>query len=101
MNFEWDEPKNEINIQKHELDFFDVWEMFEAPILLENDTRRDYGENRLIGIGILRNFVAVVVFTERKSDIIRVISLRRANRHERKKFFKYLQNQLGTPGSND
>lgn len=101
MNFEWDESKNNTNIRKHELDFFDAWEMFEAPVLVVHDTRREYGEHRFIGIGILRNLATAVVFTERKDDIIRIISLRRANRHERKKFIKFIENQLGTFGSDD
>ncbi len=101
MNFEWDESKNQINISKHGLDFFDAWEMFEAPVLMYSDTRQDYGEGRFIGIGILRNFVVVVVFTERNGDTIRIISFRRARKNERKKFFKYLQDELGPSSGND
>ena len=96
MNFEWDEQKNQANILKHGLDFFDAWEIFEGPILEFSDTRYAYDEDRNIGIGFLRNFIVVVVFTERIGDTIRIISLRRAVKHERIKFFKYIQNELGT-----
>jgi hypothetical protein len=83
------------------LDFFDAWEIFEAPVLVEPDLRYDYGETRYLGIGFLRNIIVLVVFTERNGDTIRIISLRKAKRDEREKFFKYLQNQLGTAGGDE
>lgn len=90
MQFEWDEAKNLENIRKHEIDFADVPEMFEAPMLSELDDRFDYGEDRWFGIGFLGNGVAVVVWTERKNNIIRIISARRANRYERQRLEQYL-----------
>lgn len=90
MQFEWDEAKNLENIRKHEIDFTDVPEMFDRPMLVELDDRLDYGEDRWFGIGLLGNGVAVVVWTERQNDVIRIISARRANRHERKKLEQYL-----------
>ncbi|BAY31999.1 hypothetical protein NIES2107_38850 [Nostoc carneum NIES-2107] len=92
MQFEWDEAKNLENIQKHQIDFADVPEMFDSPMLIEFDDRFDYGEERWIGISFLRNLVAVVVWTERQGDVIRIISARRANRYERKRFEQYLAN---------
>ena len=59
-------------------------------MLTEIDRRTDYGEDRWIGIGFLRNGVAVVVWTERQDDIIRIISARKANRYERQRFEQYL-----------
>ncbi|MGM3307540.1 BrnT family toxin [Anabaena sp. WFMT] len=90
MQFEWDEAKNLENIRKHQIDFADVPEMFDSPMLIEEDERFDYGEERWLGIGFLGNGVAVVVWTERQGDVIRIISARRANRYERKKFEQYL-----------
>lgn len=90
MQFEWDEVKNLENIRKHEIDFADVPEMFEAPMLIELDDRFDYGEDRWLGIGFLGNGVAVVVWTERQNDVIRIISARRANRYERQRLEQYL-----------
>gem|GEM_PF-3742018 len=43
-----------------------------------------------IRIGFLGNGVAVVVWTERRNDVIRIISARRANRYERQKLEQYL-----------
>jgi uncharacterized protein len=90
MRFEWDEAKNLENIRNHQIDFADVSEMFESSMLIEPDDRFDYGEDRWLGIGFLGNGIAVVVWTERRGDVIRVISARRANRHERQRFEKYL-----------
>lgn len=90
MQFEWDEAKRAENIVKHRIDFADVPEMFDGPMLSELDKRTDYGEERWLGIGFLRNTVAVVVWTERQYDIIRIISARRANRYERQRFEQYL-----------
>ena len=90
MLFEWDEAKNLENIRKHKIDFADVPQMFNSPMLTELDDRFDYGEDRYIGIGFLANGVAVVVWTERQENTIRIISARKANRYERQKFQEYL-----------
>ena len=61
-----------------------AWKIrFESPMLIELDDRFDYGEERWFGIGFLGNGVAVVVWTERQGDVIRIISARKANRYER------------------
>ncbi|MBW4454087.1 MAG: BrnT family toxin [Nostoc indistinguendum CM1-VF10] len=64
--------------------------MFDSTMLIELDNRFDYGEERWLGIGFLSNGVAVVIWTERQSDVIRIISARRANRYERQRFEQYL-----------
>ena len=64
--------------------------MFDNPMLIELDERFDYGEERWIGIGFLRNGVAVVVWTERQDNVVRIISAPRANRYERQQLEQYL-----------
>jgi hypothetical protein len=90
MQFEWDNAKNLENIRKHRIDFVDVPAMFDAPMLIELDERFDYGEERWSGIGFLQSGVAVVVWTERQENVIRIISARRANRYERQRLEQYL-----------
>jgi uncharacterized protein len=90
MQFEWDEAKNLENIRRHEIDFADVSEMFDSPMLIEPDVRFDYSEDRWFGIGFLGNGIAVIIWTERQGDVIRVISVRRANRYEQQRFEQYL-----------
>lgn len=95
MNFEWDENKRAENIGKHELDFADARQIFDAPMLVDNDRREDYGERRFIGFGFLKNLVVAVVFTEPDEQTIRIISLRRALKYEREQFEKYIGHELG------
>jgi len=95
MNFEWDHAKNDENIRKHYLDFSEAYQIFDGPMLFGTDDRFDYGEVRVLGIGVLRNLVVVIVFTEINDDTIRIISLRKALNKERVKFYEYLRNQLG------
>lgn len=90
MKFEWDEAKNLENIRKHQIDFADVPQIFDSPMLIELDDRFNYGEDRWFGIGFLDNLIVVVIWTERKGDVIRIISARKANRYERQKFEQYL-----------
>jgi uncharacterized DUF497 family protein len=92
MKFEWDEDKNQANIRRHRIDFADVPPVFDGPMVVALDTRKNYGEDRLIGIGLLINSVVVIVFVERTADTIRIISARKADRHEREKFKKEIRN---------
>ncbi len=82
MTYTWDEEKNRVNIRKHGIDFLDVSAMFQHPMVTFLDQRQDYGEDRWIGIGILKTLLAVVVFTEPKPDTVRIISARKATRNE-------------------
>ncbi|MBD2677861.1 MULTISPECIES: BrnT family toxin [Nostoc] len=55
----------------------------------------DYGEDRYIGIGLLDGRIVVIVYTEPGEEIVRIISLRKALSHERKRYDQYLKNRLG------
>lgn len=91
MKFVWDEKKNRSNIRKHGIDFRDVVEMFHHPMLIGLDRRRDYSEDRWIGVGLLRSIVAVVVYVEwEDEETIRIISARKATRYESEEFQKRL-----------
>lgn len=86
MKFEWDEDKNRANIRRHRIDFADVAALFDGPMFVALDTRRDYGEDRMVGIGLFGDAVLVAVFVELAHDTIRLISVRKALRHERERF---------------
>jgi uncharacterized DUF497 family protein len=94
MNFEWNEAKNRANIRKHGFDFVEVQEMFRGVVVVDADIRNDYGENRWVGLGIVRGRVAHVVFAERDLETIRIISLRKATARERKEFEKAIEDRL-------
>ena len=55
------------------------------------DLRENYGEERIVALAMLNGQILVVVYTERK-DIIRIISARRANKHEQQNYYS----QIGT-----
>ena len=93
MKFEWDERKNQINFDKHGFDFADASRIFDLPLLSALDSR-DYGEERWIGIGMLDGRVIVVVYTETSENTIRIISLRKALSHERRRYEQFLKNRL-------
>ena len=87
MRFEWDEQKRKTNIRRHGFDFADAKQVFAGPMLVRLDIRQDYGEDRWIGIGLTHGRVVVVVYTEQNNgETIRIISLRKALKHERKRF---------------
>jgi uncharacterized protein len=95
MDFEWDERKNEINIDKHGFDFVDAYRVFDLPMVVELDERYDYGEDRWIGTGILDGRIVVIVYAEPDEETIRIISLRKALSDEKKRYEQYLKNRLG------
>ena len=96
MLFERDDRKCRKNIDKHGVDFSDGVQMFSSPMLVMSDRRQSYGEPRHIGIGFIRGRVMVMVYTEREGNVIRIISLRKANKREQTKFKKAIQDRLGT-----
>ena len=66
-----------------------VFRLFSLPMLTHLDTRRDYGEDRWIGIGLLRNAVAVTIYLEwEDEETIRIISARKATHHESEEYHK-------------
>lgn len=95
MRFEWDEQKRKTNIRKHGFDFRDAWRVFQSPMLVALDDRRNYGEDRWIGIGMLNTRVVVMVFTERDEDTIRIISMMKATNYEQIRYGQLLRDQLG------
>jgi hypothetical protein len=90
MKFDWDEEKNRSNIEKHGIDFREAQDVFLSPRLSVEDTRQDYGEKRIITIGSVGTSVCVVVFT-RREETTRIISARKANERERKRYYERIE----------
>ncbi len=81
MNFEWDDVKATANFAKHGVRFEDTSE-FEWELSVDKlDLRKDYGETRVISTSTIRGRPHVLVYALR-SDSVRVISLRKANKRE-------------------
>ena len=87
MQITFDPDKNERNIRERQLPFALASE-FEFPTaLVYVDARKDYGETRYVALGRLHERLHVLCFTE-TSDGIRVISFRKANDREVKRYAK-------------
>ena len=81
MNFTWDEAKRQANVAKHGLDFADAAKVFAGPMVFFEDDRNDYGEQRMIGIGLLDHLVVLIVHVE-SDESIHIISMRKADSDE-------------------
>ena len=92
MTFEWDDNKEQINIKKHGMDFETASHVFDDDNRLEiyDDLHSEY-EDRYITIGMIDEItcIAMVVYTERGTDVIRIISARKATPKERRKYYDY------------
>ena len=87
VRFEWDEAKRRSNLWRHGIDFAKLSQVFEGVRVTDLDDRHDYGEERLLTLGLLKGRVVAIVHTE-SDDVIRIISARKAERHEEIKYFK-------------
>ena len=85
LEFEWDEAKRRMNIEKHKIDFADAIAIFDDYVCTLPSVNRDYGEERYLAIGLLRGLEIVVVYTPR-GNRRRIISARRARIKEKGKY---------------
>lgn len=82
--FEWDDAKDASNRAKHGIGFTVASRIFAGPVLTRTDDRFAYGEDRFIAVGVVGTVTLTVVYTIREPDVCRLISARRASRHERR-----------------
>lgn len=85
-NFEWDENKKEINLEKHGVDFIDAIEIFNDPDRIEAESSFEK-EKRFLTIGLVSDIVLLVVYTQRGKKR-RIISARKASKSERKFYYE-------------
>jgi len=88
MSFEWDEKKNQHNIEKHGIQFEDAQKIFDGPVLTQIDNRNDYGEIREMSLGLFKSLVILMVVHTDREGITRLISARKATRKERQHYEK-------------
>lgn len=83
MRFEWDDEKALSNIEKHGVSFGEATEVFYDPNALEDyDVDHSTEEVRFFIIGLSSRRLLYVIYAERKGDLVRIISARRADRAE-------------------
>ncbi len=85
--FEWDDEKARKNLANHKVSFDSATAVFHDPnAIVEIDN--EPSEERWRTIGLDANRVLVVIWTERKSNVTRIISARKANRHEQDRYYR-------------
>ena len=90
MNFTWNPVKRQSNLIKHGLDFAEAQTVFAGDTFTFEDRRFAYGECRFVTLGLLGVTVVVVAHTE-TADTIHLISMRKADKHEQRRYYKHLQ----------
>lgn len=87
MEITYDPNKRSSNLTKHGLDFEDVlyadWEV----AMINIDDRHEYGETRFIAHLPFNGNICVVCFTIVEENCYRIISFRKANAREIKKYY--------------
>ena len=90
MRFLWDRQKNEVNLTKRGFDLAFATLVFKGPTVERTDDRQDYGEKRVIALGIADGIALTVVYTDRAEGggevVRRIISTLVSNHRERKAF---------------
>lgn len=82
MEFEWDARKAAANLRKHGISFPFATRVFLDENRIERvDDGEDYGEGRFVTTGLIDGFEVVVVYTLR-TEWVRIISAREADRYE-------------------
>jgi len=84
LKFEWDKSKAADNFDRHGVSFELAKEVFKDPFAVD---RQEYGEERFVIIGLVATHFLSVAYTERQ-DAIRIISARRATKHEQETYLQ-------------
>lgn len=91
MRFSWDPEKNLSNVRRRGIAFQDAARIFEGPVVEKEDARFEYDEIRVYAIGLVNGIELTVIYTDRGPDERRIISAWRSEPHERRYFWKLLE----------
>jgi len=90
IRFEWDEAKSRANERKHGVTFEEASHVFRDPLQIPVPDRIENGEQRWQTLGLSGGFVLLLVAhtmrEEGDTEVIRIISARRATRSERRRY---------------
>ena len=89
MNVTFDPAKDAVNLAKHGFSLLDAVGFEWETAVVWPDTRRDYGEPRMVALGYIGLRIMALVFVDRppeKPTERRIISLRKANSREVKRY---------------
>lgn len=90
VRFTWDEKKNQDNQRDHQVSFELAREVFADPLALSHMDRVEAGEQRWQTMGMVGGtvilLVAHTVHEQEEEEVIRIISARKATKHERRAY---------------
>jgi len=87
MKIIFDHEKNARNIEERNISFAKALEFDWLTASIDLDRRKNYGEVRFIAVGYIETRLHFLIYTKRSSEF-RIISLRKANSRERRKYEK-------------
>ncbi len=90
MHITYDPAKRDRTLAERGLDFEDAAIVFAGTTVEVEDTRKEYGERRIICYGLLEGRVVVVGYTPRGS-LRHIFSMRKANDREQTRLAPYLE----------
>jgi len=89
VEYEWDEAKAATNFAKHGISFAAAARALEDPRKIEIlDDRFDYNEDRIQSLCMDRGMVLFIVTVMPDENVCRIISARKATRHEQERYFQ-------------
>ena len=88
MRISYDPAKRQRTLEDRGLDFEDSILVFEGLTVEVEDTRKDYGEQRVMCFGLLEGRLVVIGYTPRGS-VRHIFSMRKANDREQTRLAPY------------
>jgi uncharacterized DUF497 family protein len=86
MRFEFDPDKAANNVEKHGVSFADAEGVFEDPLAMHRPDPDAESEERSVAVGLGNAGQILMVVYTTHDEVIRLISVRRATRHEVKDY---------------
>jgi uncharacterized DUF497 family protein len=87
VRFEWSPKKAAANLIKHKVSFAEARTVFGDPLAVTiEDPDSSANENRLLTKGVSMRWRLIVVAHTYGDGVVRIISARRATKHERKQY---------------
>jgi uncharacterized DUF497 family protein len=92
IRFRWDPPKARTNLRKHGISFEIAQRVFDDPDALSEQDRIEGGERRWKTLGMVEGVLLLLVAhtvepgNDEQGELIRIISARRADRKEKKRY---------------
>lgn len=84
---------SDLNVQKHGIELDDCNLILQNEILINSEIKDDNGERTLTGIGKLYDICVLIKFIYKKGSVVKAVSIRKANKHERDIYQERLRQQ--------